>query len=452
MQRQQPCILLMTAFLAGSLAAAVPAFATSPEQVVYRFCSAANCMDGQHSWAALIFDSDGNLYGTTAAGGSPQCYNMDSQGCGTLFELTRGTDGQWTETVLYTFCSLANCADGANPFAPLVFDSSGNLYGTTAAGGSPQCFDMGSQGCGTIFELVHGANGQWTETVLYTFCSAANCEDGEYPYAGLTFDSQGNLYGTTADVVLNSLNGCYPLGPSGCGKVFQLRPGANGHWTYKVLHKFTGEDGAVPELGNLVIDTTGNLYGTTSFGGRLSTCPNGCGTVFELTPGANDQWTETVLLRFNGIDGFSPLFGLVSDTASNLYGTTYGGGGFALGTVFRLSPGANGQWTEKVLHAFDKSDGSGPGGGLVLDGNGNLYGSTNSGGANARGTVFRLSQSAGDRWKETLYSFQTGSDGAGPTGNLIFDSAGKNLYGTTFGGGINNPDCDGCGTVYEITP
>jgi uncharacterized repeat protein (TIGR03803 family) len=448
MQRRLSFTLLTAVFLTvGVLVATTSAFAAGPERVLYSFCSASNCADGQNSWAGLIFDSAGNLYGTTAAGGAGQyCY----LGCGTVFKLAPGTDGQWTETVLYSFCSLSSCTDGASPYDALIFDSAGNLYGTTAAGGTGVCFSDGGEGCGTVFELTPGSNGQWTETVLHTFCSADNCTDGAYPYAGLIFDSAGNLYGTTADVPINSGTGCYPGGP-GCGKVFQLRPGADGHWAYKALHNFKGKDGATPELGNLIFDASGNLYGTTSFGGRLSMCINGCGTVFELSPNANDEWTEKVLHSFDGKDGTSPLFGLVFDTAGNLYGTTYGGGRFAYGTVFQLTPGANGQWTEKVLYAFDSSDGADLGSGLIMDSTGNLYGSTNIGGANNLGTVFRLSPGAGGKWKETRYSFQTENDGAGPTGNLIFDHAG-NLYGTTFGGGNRAPGCDGCGTVYEITP
>src|SRR5271163_4974408 len=168
MQRQPSFTLLMSALLValGSLVITPPVFATGPEHVLYSFCSATNCADGTHSWAGLIFDSAGNLYGTTADGGSPQCYNMDAEGCGTVFKLSRGTDGQWAETVLYTFCSLSDCVDGANPFAALIFDSAGNLYGTTSTGGSGQCYNEGTAGCGTIFELTPTANGQWTEAVL----------------------------------------------------------------------------------------------------------------------------------------------------------------------------------------------------------------------------------------------------------------------------------------------
>jgi uncharacterized repeat protein (TIGR03803 family) len=452
MQRPQSFTLSMSALLValGSLLITTPVLASGPEKVLYNFCSVSNCADGQHSWAALIFDSAGNLYGTTAAGGSAQCSSMGAGGCGTVFKLSRGADGQWTETVLYTFCSVSNCTDGANPFAPLIFDSAGNLYGTTAGGGTGQCYSEGAEGCGTVFELTPSVNGPWTETVLHSFCSTTNCADGAYPYAGLILDSAGDLYGTTADTVFNSFGGCYPYGPPGCGKVFGLRPGADGRWTYRVLHNFEGKDGAVPEFGSLIFDAAGNLYGTTNFGGRLATCPDGCGTVFELTPGADDQWTEKVLYRFDGIDGNRPLFGLVFDTAGNLYGTAYGGGDFAVGTVFRLSPAANGQWKETLLHSFNTSNGSYPASGLIMDGAGNLYGNTNTGGANDLGTVFRLSPGASGKWKQTLYSFQTGGDGAGPTGNVVLDSAG-NLYGTTFGGGTAGPQCD-CGTVYEITP
>jgi uncharacterized repeat protein (TIGR03803 family) len=429
----------------GSLVITGSAFAASPEKVLYSFCDAPNCADGEQSWASLIFDSAGNLYGTTAVGGSSQC---GGPGCGTVFELSAGADGKWTQKVLYRFCSTENCADGANPYAGLIFDSDGNLYGTTGAGGSSECTFGYVAGCGTVFELTLRHDGTWSEKALYKFCSTTNCADGKSPYAGLIFDSAGNLFGTT-----------YSGGSSdcqGCGTVFELTPEDNGKWTEKVLHRFTFDsathDGASPGYGSLIFDKTGNLYGTTYYGGRCLQS-GGCGTVFQLTRHAKGQWTEKVLYRFqaNGTDGHNPYYGLVFDAARNLYGTTFQGGHSSkchagCGTVFELTPGTNSRWSEKVLYSFDGKDGTGAIDNLVLDSKGNLYGNANAGGTYNRGTVFQLSPVAGGKWKEQLYSFKPGEDGDFPSGGLIFDSAG-NLYGTTFAGGAHNG-----GMVYKFIP
>jgi uncharacterized repeat protein (TIGR03803 family) len=394
----------------------------------------------------LIFPSAGNLYGTTAVGGSSECGGM---GCGTIFELSPKDDGKWTEKVLYKFCSTADCADGASPYAGLIFDSVGNLYGTTGAGGSSQCYSGYVEGCGTVFELTPKADGTWSEKVLYEFCSTPNCADGKSPYAGLIFDSAGNLFGTT----YSGGTSCEGLG---CGTVFELTPGDDGKWTEKVLHRFTFDsgthDGASPGYGSLIFDKAGNLYGTTYYGGRCVES-YGCGTVFQLTRHAKGRWTEKVLYCFqaNGKDGHNPYYGLVFDAAGNLYGTTFQGGrsskcNVGCGTVFQLTPGTKSRSEERVLYSFDGKDGSGAIGNLVLDSKGNLYGNTNTGGAYNRGTVFRLSPVAGGKWKELVYSFRPGTDGNLPSGGLVSDSDG-NLYGTTFAGGAH----DG-GMVYKFVP
>jgi uncharacterized repeat protein (TIGR03803 family) len=448
MKSDKPLIVLVAAFTLafGSLAITTPVFAVGPEKVLHSFCSPSKC-GGSNPFAGLIFDSAGNLYGTTSGGQPSYCY-LDHENCGAVFELTLGADGKWTEKVLYRFCSASNCTDGANPIAGLIFDSAGNLYGTTSAGGQPNC-----GGCGTVFELTPGADGKWTEKVLYRFCSASNCTDGAIPYGGLIFDSAGNLYGTTNGG--GSLSGNCPQ--QGCGTVFEVTPGADGKWTEKVLHNFTfgsqAYDGSTPEFGSLIFDKAGHLYGTTFYGGRCI-YPGGCGTVFQLTHHAKGGWTERVIYSFqaDGRDGYAPYSGLILDAAGNLYGTTYGGGRssnlrcLGCGTVFQLTPGAHGRWKEKVLHSFNGNDGSGPAGSLIFDAAGNLYGNTNHGGAYDRGTVFRLNPKANGNWTETIYSFKTGNDGDYPDAGLIFDSAGD-LYGTTYGGGTH----DG-GIVYEIRP
>src|ERR1017187_704147 len=232
------------------------------EQVLLNF----DGTDGQHPYGALIFDAAGNLYGTTSYGGT---YDY-----GTVFELTPAAGGGWTETVLHNFND--NGTDGYWPYAGLIFDAVGNLYGTTYGGGVyTSCTNGSFLGCGTVFELTPTAGGGWTEKVLHSF---GNGTDGEDPQAGLIFDAAGNLYGTTI------AGGTY-----GGGTAFELTPAAGGGWTEQVLLNFDGTDGQHP-YGALIFDAAGNLYGTTSYGGTYD-----YGTVFELTPAAGGGWTETVL-------------------------------------------------------------------------------------------------------------------------------------------------------------
>jgi uncharacterized repeat protein (TIGR03803 family) len=339
------------------------------ETVLYSF---GGSPDGADPLAGLIFDAAGNLYGTTGAGGT---YDY-----GTVFELTPAAGGGWTETVLHNF--NYNVTDGYYPYAGLILDAAGNLYGTTSQGGTY------GYGWGTVFELTPAAGGGWTEKVLHSFPDY-NGTDGTSPYAGLIFDAAGNLYGTT------SQGGTYIFR----GTVFELTPAAGGGWTETVLHSFgNGADADSPQAG-LIFDAAGNLYGTTVEGGTGSNCIFGCGTVFELTPAAGGGWTEKVLYSFNanGTDGYYPYAGLIFDAAGNLYGTTrYGGTSsgcapYGCGTVFELTPAAGGTWTETVLHNFGNgTDGATPLAGLIFDAAGNLYGTTSSGGTYGYGTVFEL--------------------------------------------------------------
>jgi uncharacterized repeat protein (TIGR03803 family) len=358
------------------------------ETVLYRFCLQAGCTDGSAPVAGLIMDKAGNLYGTTSAGGdSSGC----STGCGTVFELTpNAAKTKWTETVLYSFCPQAGCIDGAVPVASLIMDASGNLYGTTEAGGSSPC-PFG--GCGTVFELTPNA-AKWAEKVLYNFCAQPGCADGSGPVAGLIMHA-GHLYGTTVEGGAN----CQTNDRPGCGTVFELTHNtAKAKWTEAVLHSFCAQtdciDGAFPEAGLIMMDPSGKLYGTTEGG-----------TVFALTPGpAKTAWTETVLYSFCAqtacADGSEPVAGLIMGTAGNLYGTTRQGGHTAgcCGTVFELTPNAaKTKWTQKVLYDFgSQPDGDGPVAGLIRDTAGNLYGTTVAGGAKCQlfslgcGTVFEL--------------------------------------------------------------
>jgi uncharacterized repeat protein (TIGR03803 family) len=380
------------------------------EKVLYNF---GNGADGKYPASGLIRDAAGNLYGTTVGGPHPPS--------GTVFELSPTQGGGWTETVLYTFGGLP---DGAEPWAGLIFDAAGNLYGTTSQGGNYLY--------GTVFELMPNGSGGWTETVLHSFGSGT---DGYQPLNGsLMFDAAGNLYGTTQEG-----------GTAGGGTVFELTPNGSGGWTETVLHSFgSGTDGRFP-LAGLIFDAAGDLYGTTELGGNSN-----AGTVFELTPNGGGGWTETVLHRFgNGTDGAEPWAGLIFDARGNLYGTTFQGGNYLGGTVFELTPNGSGGWAETVLHSFGKgTDGYQPTyGSLIFDAAGNLYGTTQLGGSSNSGTVFELTPDGSGGWAETLLDSFDATDGQRfPWAGLIFDAAG-NLYGTTYGGGTY-----GHGTVFELTP
>lgn len=420
--RNQKCSigLRMTAVLA---ILAVIVFVTNAsaatEKVLHSFNVTGN--GGYAPYSSLIFDAAGNLYGTTQIGGA------HSQG--TVFELMPRTGGGWTSKVLHTFND--NGKDGQVPYAGVVFDTAGNLYGTTTGGGAG--------GHGTVFELMPGTGGGWTEKILHSFNTAPN-KDGYTPYGGVILDSAGNLYGTTAT------GGVYIR-----GTVFELMPQAGGGWKEKILHNFddNGTDGFAP-FASLVFDTAGNLYGTTDQGGTPADGDLAFGTVFELMPKAGGGWSEKVLHTFieNGIDGYTPQASLILDTAGNLYGTTYSGGAYGLGTVFGLIR-AERSWTETVLHSFQQNgtDGWSPYANLILVG-GNIYGTTTQGGTIGVGAVFELTPAAGGGWTETLPCnfLQDGLAGTNPWGGLILDGAG-NLYGTTVAGGTF-----GGGTVFELKP
>jgi uncharacterized repeat protein (TIGR03803 family) len=367
-----------------------------------------------YDYGSLVMDASGNLYGTTYEGGAG--------GYGTVFELVNSS-GTYSEKVLYSFTGSGG--DGSHPYAGLIMDASGNLYSTTETGGT--------SGYGTVFELVN-SSGSYSEKVLYSFTGSGG--DGSDPLAGLIMDASGNLYSTTFDG-----------GTSGCGTVFEL---VNSSSTYseKVLHSFanSGGDGWRPYAG-LIMDASGNLYGTTYVGGT-----SGPGTVFELV-NSSGTYSEKVLYSFTGSggDGSQPVAGLIMDASGNLYGTTLIGGTSedcygGCGTVFELV-NSSGTYSEKVLHSFTYSDGEYPQAGLIMDASGNLYGTTEEGGTSGgNGTVFELVNSSGAYSEKVLYSFTDSSwDGFYVTAGLIMDASG-NLYGTTGEG-----DASGYGTVFEVT-
>ena len=373
--------------MVAQVVVATPSAAQADKTFTVLYSFKGSGTDGAFPYAGLVRDTAGNLYGTTAFGGA--------FGAGTVFKL----DPAGVETVLFSF---NGGSDGKYPSAGLVRDAAGNLYGTIS--------DGGAFGRGAVFKV--DATG--TKSVLYSFRGGAT--DGQLPYAGLVGDATGNLYGTT-----------FGGGALGRGTVFKLA--TTGVET--VLYSFKGgADGKYPFAG-LIRDASGNLYGTTFYGGA-----SGQGTVFKLdTTGA-----ETVLYAFKrGADGQGPYAGLVRDPTGNLYGTTFYGGASGQGTVFKLDTTG----VETVLHSFTgPSDGAQPYAGLVRDAASNLYGTSQNGGFFGFGTVFRLDTTG----KMTvLHHFAEGPDGQKPYAGLVRDAA-SNLYGTTSQGGAL-----GLGTVFKLS-
>ncbi len=407
--------------------------------------------DGAGPQGGLIGDAQQNLYGVSYAGGNGNClYGNLPSGCGTVFELSPVSGGGWMEQVLYNF---QGGNDGLFPMAGLIFDQSGNLYGTTSAGGMGCGFGPDS-GCGTVFELRPPSQpgGSWTETVLYRFTGGA---DESYPTGSLLFDSLGNLYGTTQG------NGSF-------GTVFELTPSSPGNpWVETTLHVFDpsqhGGDGESPHAG-LVFDGAGNLYGTTADGGVTNAnCSFGCGTVFQLRPPASPDgnWTEKIAYSFQGgLDGEHP-FGNLSYIRGTLVGTTIRGGQHGWGTVFQVAQSLQGV-SETILYSFQGgSDGGLPVASLVPDSMFNLYGTTEVGGSancasnDGCGSVFQLVPpvSPGSAWSENiLYAFQGGNDGSSPEGALVL--SGNWLVGlTVLGGGsqaCNTANLNGCGVAFAV--
>lgn len=357
-----------------------------------------------------------------------------------LMLLIPGRAATPTLTSLYSF---TGGSDGAFPEARLVLSSTGILYGTTYSGGA--------SGWGTVFQLAPPSvsGGPWSQRVLYSFTGG---NDGANPLGSVIIGKNSVLYGTT-----------FQGGSKGYGTVFQLTPATGGVWTEKTLYTFTGgNDGGSPQAG-LAISSIGVLYGTTYFGGT-----SGQGTVFQLTQ-SGGVWTEKVLYNFlGGNDGANPQAPLALSTTGVLYGTTYTGGSAGWGTVFSLTPGTGGSWTESVLYTFTgAADGGSPQAGITLASNGVLYGSTFWGGnvtacplggyPQGCGTVFQLANSGGT-WTETvLLTFQGPTkDGSHPFQNL-FLTAGGALWGTTFSGSSSDDVCfpasyTGCGMVFQLKP
>ena len=357
--------------------------------------------------AGLVFDSAGNAYGTAINGG---------EGYGTIYELSPSQSG-WIATLLYSFDDVG----GSSPYAPLILDAAGNLYGTAIWGGNTSGACQGS-GCGTVFELAK-VSGGWQYQVLYAFTGAA---DSAHPQAGLIFDKSGNLFGTTAGGT-----------GEGTGSVFELSL-SNGTWRKSTLYAFAGgNDGATP-LSALTPGADGTFYGTTAFGG-----PQNLGTVYQLTK-TGSKWTETVLYSFSGPDGAQPVGGSLLLRYEALYGTTNLGGKSNEGTVFSLSE-SNNSIVENVLYSFGGTSGENPYGGLAADAAGNFYGTAAAGGSMGDGVTFTLHNASGT-WQETvLHNFNGISDGSSPSGTPVIHQGA--LFGITAGGG----EWDS-GVAWEITP
>jgi uncharacterized repeat protein (TIGR03803 family) len=322
-----------------------------------------------------------------------------------------------TEIVLHSFTGEP---DGANPASSLAYDGKGNFYGTTVSGGL--------HNGGTVFELSPNDNGGWNETLTYSFCSRGGdkCSDGAAPYSSLIFDSLGNLYATASGG-----------GAHGYGVVFELIS-AGGKWKEKVLYSFAGgTDGANP-LAGLIMDTAGNLYGTTPNGGTET--GTGTGTVFELSP-SGGGWTEQVIYDLNITTcGIRPnAAGLAMDHTGNIFGAVSS-------IAFELSPNGDGGWNPAVIHTFSgPPDGACAVGTVVLSSTGNLYGATYSGGRKGNGVIYRLLLEKKGWSEDILHSFGGKGDGLNPGAGIVFDQEG-NIYGTTiFGGGL-----PGYGAIFEL--
>jgi uncharacterized repeat protein (TIGR03803 family) len=379
------------------------------EQVIFNFKNGS----GVSPSSPLTVDSAGRLYGVTLDGGPLGAFCQ--RGCGVAFALAPKAGGGWEYRRLHAF-KAAN--DGEFPGGKLAVDTAGNVYGVT---------DWDELGNGAVYQLSPSPDGDWTETIVHEF----SVNDGLLG-SGLIVDSSGNLFGS-------ELNG----GTSLLGAVYELTPNADGSWSYSVIHSFGPAPDGHGSMGELVLDGAGNLYGTTQIGGTLDN-----GTVFELSPNGSGDWTEKILYNFTGgTDESRPNGPVLLDARGNIYGTT-GNGDSGPGTVFELLKNSNGTFTEKTLHTFanDGIDGTLPASGLTFDRSGNLYGTTQSGGSNHQGTVFKMTRLAAGIWTESVvYNFENSFGNSNFPSGLIFRNG--TFYGTTqFGGAYND------GAVFQLKP
>jgi uncharacterized repeat protein (TIGR03803 family) len=380
-----------------------------------------NAGDGAVPYTGLTLDAGGSLYGTATGGGS--------HGSGVVFKMKR-QGATWVLSPIYSF---AGGDDGASPQGRVMFGPDGALYGNTSAGGSQsRCSGFG---CGTLYRLrpplsaPRSVIAPWSETVVHRFTGGA---DGLHPQGDLTFDPQGNIYGTTV-----------AGGDFNWGTIYKVTP-AGGGWTQSVLFSARNDESGAEPSGGVVRDAAGNLYGTFQFS------LGGYGTVFQLSPSGSGYTEQTIhSFAFSPDDGVEPIGGLIMDSAGHLFGTTlYGGITIGGGAVFEMSPGGGG-WAYQNIYGFLDGDG-GPVDKLYMDAAGNLYGTALSAGAFGLGSVFKLTPTVGGWEYTSLYDFCPGGfpcvDGYFPMSNVVIDAAG-NLYGTASRGGAG-----GFGVVWKITP
>jgi uncharacterized repeat protein (TIGR03803 family) len=431
-----------------ALFAPIVADASPTETILHRFSALprygqTGAADAGQPMSGLVLNTTGilagHLYGTAESGGA-NC-GSNGPGCGSVFVVKPVAPGRakYTEAVISRF---ADNAAGGYPIGGLIIGAGGVMYGATSGGG----IGGSGAGYGVVFRLTPPTttSGNWTRNELYHFKGGT---DGANPYGRLLLGTDGTLYGTTS------------TGGSGSvGTVFALTPPAGGKktWSKNTLYSFSRADGDKPQ-GGLILTAGGMLAGVTTYGGA-----SGFGVVFGLTPPAvvGGSWTEATLYDFppytNGI--FPGAVDLIADAGGALYGTTIQGGTSGVGTVFKLSPPANNQtgWTIGVLYNFaGGSDGAEPAAGLTADAKGALYGTTQQGGTSNLGTVFKLQPPAkgSTSWTETvLHSFAGGTDGSVPLSALVVDPSGV-IFGTTSQGGGNCPQWtdNGCGTVFKIS-
>jgi len=415
MRLQRRALTLLLILTASTVLSPV-AWAGDKYKVLYNFRAGSK---GGPPIAAPTLDPNGDLYGPAAGGTGNSVYC--SGPCGVVFKMTRGADGKWKETVALNFSTYFN--DGV-PDSSLIFDGQGNLYGSASLPSVPTD--------NWIYQLTPGASG-WGFNLIY---------QGYGPdVGGVVADGAGNLYGELGK------------GVDYLGAVGELSPSPSG-WLYSDLHNFCDQYGRCPDgeapRAPFSWDSQGNLYGADYAGGIPRAGTYGLGVAFQMTPNGDSTWKYHVLHRFGSSanDGTNPWGGLVVDAAGNVYGTTYEGGRYGHGTIFKLAQ-VEGKWKETRLYGFPSlSLGGYPWGNLVFDQSGNLYGVANGGnvcGAYFCGEVFKLTPQPNGKWKySVLHSFQ-GPDGAYPYG-VVIDGKG-NLFGTAWGGGTYN-----YGVVFEITP
>jgi len=389
--------------------------AVAGEKILYSFTGDEQ---GEYADTGLVLDRAGNIYGTTIEGGA--------HSSGTVFKLT--PSGK--HTVLYSF---HGGSDGSEPYKGVTLDAAGNLYGTTVAGGSNNC----DGGCGVVYKLTN-LGGTWVQSVIHAFTGGA---DGSGAGSPLIFDKHGNIYGMAP---AGGGTGCFG---AGCGVVFRLEPDGTGNWNFRVLHTFTGgTDGFGGSAGRLLLGHAGHLFGVATNGGE-----NEQGVVFELAPSPAGEWKFKTIYAFSGSpDAGFPFGGLIADKFGNLYGTTYFGGTNGFGAVYKLQRNGS-AWSEEVLYSFQGgTDGDSPLSTLLFDAVGNLYGTTSLDGDPecACGTIFKLSPDANGQWTENVEHRFTGptSDGQLPYPGIVADSFG-NFYGAARNGGTHDD-----GAIYTFVP